>query len=171
MIRKIGITIVTTLLAVFGLGHVRALVTHGQFGCAAAAAQQGWADGGSGDSEPDEVSTEPEIRKTPPNVAGNYSGLVKDHKLGTGTIEMTIDQHPNWKLSGTWGSVFGGSTFTGSINYVAGDWVLKFLLKIKGSCHLKATGMLVAPDEIAGPYEVENCKGYKGDFGTFDITD
>ena len=53
MIRRIGITIVTALLAVFGIGHVRAFVTHGQFGCAVASAQQGWYDGDSGASESD----------------------------------------------------------------------------------------------------------------------
>jgi hypothetical protein len=47
MNRRTGITIVTTLLAVFGIGHVRAFVTHGQFGCAAASAQQAWDDGSS----------------------------------------------------------------------------------------------------------------------------
>jgi len=76
MIHKIGVTIATALLAVFAVGHVRAFLTHGQLDCAAAAAQQGWYDGGAGDSEPDEISSNPAA--APPDVSGSWSGTTVD---------------------------------------------------------------------------------------------
>ena len=168
MIRRIGITIVMALLAVFGIGHVRAFVTHGQFGCAVASAQQGWYDGDSGASESDEDSTEPEKAKTPPDVAGDWSGELDDVEQGTHPFSLVVNQTGK-KLSGTWNGEIGEGAFKGSIN---GEGEVKAKFTIEKGCHLKAVGMLVAPDEISGSYKVQNCgKTFKHDHGTFDITD
>jgi len=168
MIRRIGITIVATLLAVFGIGHVRALVTHGQFGCAAASAQQDWDDGGSGAAESDEDSIEPETKTPPPDVAGDWSGEADDVKNGISTIDVDIDQTGK-KLSGTWSADFGGGTFKGSIN---GKDQLKANFKVEAGCHITVVGLLVEPNEISGTYKWVGCgKSLKHDHGTFDITD
>ncbi len=71
MNRRIGITLVTTLLAVFGIGHVRAFVTHGRFDCTVAAAQQSWDDDGAGDAE---ASSIPEKKTKPSVIKFNGSG-------------------------------------------------------------------------------------------------
>jgi len=168
MSRRIGITIVTTLLAVFGIGHVRAFVTHGQFGCAAASAQQGSDDGGSGASESYEVSTEPEKAKTPPDVAGDWSGEADDAKNGASTIDLHIDQNVK-KLSGTWSAPFGDGSLNGSID---SEGAINTTLKVEAGCHIKVVGLLVAAGEITGTYKWNSCgKSLKGDHGTFDITD
>ncbi len=170
MNRRIGITIVTTLLAVFGIGHIRALVTHGQFGCAVASAQEGWDDGGSGASESDEVSTEPEKAKTPPDIAGVWSGTADDFKNGPSTISLDIAQNGK-KLSGTYSADFGGGAFKGSIN---GKDVVKGTLKVEAGCHITMVGLLIEPTEISGAYKWVNCgrdKTLKHDHGTFDVTD
>jgi|GEM_PF-1422198 len=169
MIRRIGITIVATLLAVFGIGHVRALVTHGQFGCAAASAQQDRDDGGTGASESDEASTEPEKAKTPPDIAGDWTGDVDDVVNGIRTFEVVIDQDGK-KLSGTWSGAAVSGTFTGSIN-VAG--AVKATLKIVAGCNIALVGLLVEPTELTGTYKW-NCskdKTFRHDHGTFDISD
>ena len=57
------------LLAVFGIGHVRAFVTHGQFGCAAASAQQAWDDGDSVASESDDGSSDVAAAQNSPDKA------------------------------------------------------------------------------------------------------
>ena len=165
--RKIGMTIVTTMLAVFVVGHVRGFLTHGQFDCAAAAAQQSWNGGGAGDSEADEVSTEPE--KAPPSVSGDWSGTTVDAQLGSGFFDIDIDQSGT-KLSGTWDSKFSGGTvnFTGSINR---NGKVKFNLNDGGHCHLSAVGMLVGSDEISCTYKVKSCSpAYKHDTGTIKIS-
>src|SRR5271154_2514491 len=79
MIRKISIAIVTTLLAIFGIGHVRSLVTHGNFGCAAVAAQGDADDDGSGDSAADADTVTEAEKKTktpPPSVTGDWDGVL-----------------------------------------------------------------------------------------------
>jgi hypothetical protein len=165
MFRRIGITIVMTLFAVFGLGHVRALVTHGQLGCAPAAAQEGWNVGGESAD-----STEPDKSKAPPSVAGDWSGDIDDHIGGEGTIEFAIDQTGK-NLSGTWSATFGGGDFTGTIS---SNGALKLDLSASSvtDCHLSAKGKLVGSDQIKGTYKVEDCGTEdKGDHGTFDISD
>lgn len=156
---------VTTTLAVFGFGHVRALIAHGQFGCAVAAAQS-WDDGGS---SADDTAAEPDKKAPPPNIAGEWEGEVEDFIFGGYTIGMEIDQNGN-KLSGQWDSAFdlAATTIKGSIKS-NGD--LKMTLKAgpKG-CHLAAVGQLVTENEIEMTYKVVSCKGIKKDHGTIDIS-
>lgn len=159
--------ILTTSLAVFGIGHVRALVAHGQFGCAVAAAQS-W-DGGAADDNaaPDDSAAAPDKVKTPPpDIAGDWEGELDDDDLGFSSIELGINQKGT-KISGPWTSDFGGTKFTGSING-AGD--IKMNLKAGKGCHLTAIGQLVTVGEIEMTYKVKNCKGVsKHDIGSIDI--
>jgi len=83
MIRRIGITIATALLAVFGIGHVRAFVTHGQFGCAVASAQEGWYDSDSGASAADDGSSDVAAAQNSPDKAS------KIKFNGSGTFDTT----------------------------------------------------------------------------------
>ncbi|MGO8801673.1 hypothetical protein [Candidatus Binatus sp.] len=171
MIRRIGITIVATLLAVFGIPHVRAFVTHGQFDCAAASAQQDWDDGGSGAAESDEASTEPATKTPPPDITGEWSGELDDVDRGTHDFSVDVVDQKGAKVSGTWSGELGTGDWSGSINS-EGD--LKANFKIEHGCHLKAVGMLLdtTPAEISGTYKVENCgKALKHDHGTFELTD
>jgi hypothetical protein len=157
--------IVTTTLAVFGIGHVRALIAHGQFGCAVAAAQS-W-DGGS--SETDDAAAEPDKKAPPPNIAGEWTGNLEDSIFGGYTIAFEIDQNGN-KLSGQWSSAFdlAATTIKGSIN---GNGDLKLTMKAgpKG-CHLAAVGQLVTESEIMMTYRIVSCKGIKKDHGFFTIS-
>ena len=163
--------ILMTTLAVFGIGHVRALVAHGQFGCAVAAAQS-W-DGGSSAADDDaaapddDAAAAPDKHKAPPpDVAGDWEGELDDNELGFSSIDVGINQKGT-KLSGDWESDFGGSKFKGSING-AGD--IKMNLKAgKGGCHLAAIGQLVTEGEIELTYKVKSCKGVHKDFGSIDI--
>jgi len=167
MIRKIGMTIITMLLAVFAIGHLRAFLMQGQFDCAAAAAQQSWNDGGAGDSEADDVSSN--NAAAPPDVAGDWSGTTVDAQLGSGFFDMTIDQ-TGGKLSGTWHSEFSNGTFnfTGSITRKG---KVTFNLNDGGNCHLSAAGTLVGTDEISCTYKVKSCSPkYNHDTGSIDIT-
>jgi len=168
MVRKISLAIVTTLLAIFGIGHVRALVTHGNFACAAVAAQDTSDDDGNGDSATgDDTSTEPEkkTKTPPPSVAGVWDGALDDNGTGGSyPMEMEIKQKGK-KLSGPWdASGFGGTTFTGSIN---SSGVMTWDMKLSRGCHLAAALMLIEPDEISAMYKAKECKGLKGDTGTF----
>jgi hypothetical protein len=159
--------ILTTSLAVFGIGHVRALVAHGQFGCAVAAAQS-WDGGAADDDAADDAAAAPDKHKLPPpDVAGDWEGELDDEDLGFSSIEMGINQKGT-KLSGPWTSDFGGRKFTGSIN---GDGDIKMNLKAGGGgCHLAAVGQLVAPGEIILDYAVKSCKGVsKHDVGSITI--
>jgi len=160
--------ILTTSLAVFGIGHVRALVAHGQFGCAVAAAAS-WDDGSSADdaTAPDDDAVAPDKHKIPPpDVAGEWSGTIDDDFFGLGDIDMGINQKGS-KLSGPWASDFGGISFKGSINS-GGD--IKLNMKAgKGGCHLAAVGGLVAEGEIELTYKVKSCKGSKHDGGFIQI--
>ena len=161
--------ILTTSLAVFGIGHVRALVAHGQFGCAVAAAGS-WDDGSSPDdaTAPDDDAVAPDKHKVPPpNIAGDWEGELDDDDLGFSSVELGINQKGT-KLSGDWESDFGGSSFKGSING-AGD--IKMNLKAGNhGCHLAAIGQLVTTGEIELTYKVKSCKGVsKHDIGSIDI--
>ena len=161
--------ILATSLAVFGIGHVRALVAHGQFGCAVAAAQS-WDGGGvdDGATAPDDDAVAPDKHKVPPpDIAGDWEGELDDDDLGFSSVELGINQKGT-KLSGDWESDFGGSSFKGSING-AGD--IKMNLKAgKGGCHLAAIGQLVTEGEIELTYKVKSCKGVsKHDIGSIDI--
>jgi len=155
---------------VFGIGHVRALVAHGQFGRAVASAES-WDDGSPADdaatAPDDDAATAPDKHKVPPpNIAGAWGGTVFDNNLGDGGIEMDIHQKGT-KLSGPWDSDFGGSKFKGSIN---GDGDIKMNLKAgKGGCHLAAVGQLVTEGEIELTYKLKSCKGNKGDFGSIQL--
>jgi|SRR5271156_2895646 len=161
--------ILTTSLAVFGIGHVRALVAHGQFGCAVASAAS-WDDGSSPDdaTAPDDDAVAPDKHKVPPpDIAGDWEGELDDNDLGFSDIELGINQKGT-KIKGPWESDFGGSKFTGSIN---GAGEVKMKLKAgKGGCHLAAVGELVTVGEIEMTYVVKSCKGVpKHDFGSIDI--
>jgi hypothetical protein len=161
--------ILTTSLAVFGVGHVRALVAHGQFGCAVASAAS-WDDGSSPDdaTAPDDDAVAPDKHKVPPpNIAGDWEGELDDDDLGFSSVELGINQKGT-KLSGDWESDFGGSSFKGSING-AGD--IKMNLKAGNhGCHLAAIGQLVTTGEIELTYKVKSCKGVsKHDIGSIDI--
>ena len=169
------LVLATTTLAVFGIGHVRGLVTHGQFGCAVAAAQS-WDDGSSAADDAttapdDDAAATPDKHKVPPpDIAGAWGGTVDDFDLGNGDIEMEISQKGT-KLSGPWTSDFGDGEFTskfkGSIN---GDGDIKMNLKAgRGGCHLAAVGQLVTEGEIEMTYKVKSCKGTKHDFGSFQL--
>jgi hypothetical protein len=159
--------ILTTSLAV--IGHVRALVAHGQFGCAVASAAS-WDDGSSPDdaTAPDDDAVAPDKHKVPPpNIAGDWEGELDDDDLGFSSVELGINQKGT-KLSGDWESDFGGSSFKGSING-AGD--IKMNLKAGNhGCHLAAIGQLVTTGEIELTYKVKSCKGVsKHDIGSIDI--
>jgi len=156
---------VTTTLAVFGIGHVRALIAHGQFGCAVAAAQS-WDDGSS---EADDAAAEPDKKAPPPNIAGEWSGELEDSIFGDYAIALEINQKGN-KLSGQWSSAFdlAATTINGSING-NGDLKLKMKAGPKG-CRLVAVGQLVTETEIMMTYKVVSCKGIKKDHGFFDIS-
>ena len=161
--------ILTTSLAVFGIGHVRALVAHGQFGCAVASAAS-WDDGSSPDdaTAPDDDAVAPDKHKVPPpDIAGDWEGELDDDDLGFSSVELGINQKGT-KLSGDWESDFGGSSFKGSING-AGD--IKMNLKAGNhGCHLAAIGQLVTTGEIELTYKVKSCKGVsKHDIGSIDI--
>ena len=161
--------ILTTSLAVFGIVHVRALVAHGQFGCAVASAAS-WDDGSSPDdaTAPDDDAVAPDKHKVPPpNIAGDWEGELDDDDLGFSSVELGINQKGT-KLSGDWESDFGGSSFKGSING-AGD--IKMNLKAGNhGCHLAAIGQLVTTGEIELTYKVKSCKGVsKHDIGSIDI--
>jgi hypothetical protein len=161
--------ILTTSLAVFGVGHVRALVAHGQFGCAVASAAS-WDDGSSPDdaTAPDDDAVAPDKHKVPPpDIAGDWEGELDDDDLGFSSVELGINQKGT-KLSGDWESDFGGSSFKGSING-AGD--IKMNLKAGNhGCHLAAIGQLVTTGEIELTYKVKSCKGVsKHDIGSIDI--
>ena len=163
--------ILTTSLAVFGIGHVRALVSHGQFGCAVASAAS-WDDGSSAADDdttaPDDDAVAPDKHKVPPpNIAGDWEGELDDDDLGFSSVEFGINQKGT-KISGPWDSDFGGLKFKGSING-AGD--IKMNLKAgKGGCHLAAIGQLVTEGEIELTYKVKGCKGVsKHDIGSIDI--
>lgn len=164
------LVILTTSLAVFGIGHVRALVAHGQFGCAVAAAGS-WDDGSSAADDataPDDDAVAPDKHKVPPpNIAGDWEGELDDDDLGFSSVELGINQKGT-KLSGDWESDFGGSSFKGSING-AGD--IKMNLKAGNhGCHLAAIGQLVTTGEIELTYKVKSCKGVsKHDIGSIDI--
>ena len=157
--------IVTTALAVFGIGHVRMLIAHGQFGCAVAAAQS-WDDGSSA---ADDAAAEPDKKAPPPNIAGEWDGELEDSIFGGYTIALEIDQKGN-KLSGQWSSAFdlAATTIKGSIK---GNGDLKMTLKAgRGGCHLAAVGQLVTETEIMMTYKVVSCKGIKKDHGLIDIS-
>jgi opacity protein-like surface antigen len=159
--------ILTTSLAVFGIGHVRALVAHGQFGCAVAAAQS-WDSGAAADDSaaPDDSAASPDKIKTPPpDIAGGWEGELDDNALGFSDTEFDINQKGT-KLSGSWDSNFGGGGFKGSIN---GEGVVKMNLKAGGHCRLAAVGELVTEGEIEMTYQLKTCKGFKHDHGTIDI--
>ena len=160
--------ILTTSLAVFGIGHVRALVAHGQFGCAVASAAS-WDDGSSRDdaTAPDDDAVAPDKHKVQPDIAGDWEGELDDDDLGFSSVELGINQKGT-KLSGDWESDFGGSSFKGSING-AGD--IKMNLKAGNhGCHLAAIGQLVTTGEIEMTYKVKSCKGVsKHDIGSIDI--
>jgi hypothetical protein len=154
------LVLVTTTLAVFGIGHVRGLVTHGQFGCAVAAAQS-WDDS----SSDDDTAAEPD-KEFPPPVGGFWKGEIEDAELGEGDIVMEIEQKGT-KLSGDWSSYFGGITFKGSIN---GDGDLKLNMKSgEGGCHLDAVGQLFDLDAIHMTYQFKSCDGFKKDHGNIDV--
>jgi hypothetical protein len=155
------LVLVTTTLAVFGIGHVRALIAHGQFGCAMAAAQS-WDDGTSG---ADDAAAEPD-KAPPPNVAGDWEGEIEDLDFGDSAIDVEFNQKGT-KLSGSFDCDFGGGPIKGSIN---GDGDVKLNMKAgKGGCHLNAVGQETTPGEIQMTYQVKSCKGSKKDHGTIDI--
>jgi hypothetical protein len=166
------LVLTATTLAVFGIGHVRALVTHGQFGCAVAAAAS-WDDGSSAADDDatapdDDAAATPDKHKVPPpDIAGAWGGTLDDFDLGDGGVEMEIKQKGT-KLSGPWSSDFGGRKFTGSID---SDDDIKMNLKAgKGGCHLSAVGQLVTEGEIEMTYRVKSCKGVsKHDFGSIQL--
>jgi hypothetical protein len=160
--------ILTTSLAVFGIGHMRALVAHGQFGCAVASAQS--YNGGS--SADDDAATAPDDavadkhKVPPPDIAGEWEGELDDNFFGFSPVDVGINQKGT-KLSGSWDSDFGAGKITGSIN---GAGEIKMSLKDGGSCHLQAVGELVTVGEIELTFKVKSCKGApKHDFGSIDI--
>jgi hypothetical protein len=169
-IYRIGMTIVFTLTAVFGIGQVREFLMHGHLACATAAAQPGWSDDDSSEpaSGPEEGSTETGKTKTPPpDIAGDWSGELNDLDLGVDGVTVTIKQKGT-KLKGSWNSDFGYGGISGTIN---SSGILKLYMKDGGGCHLSAVGMLVESNEISATYQVKNCaKDVKGDHGTLDIT-
>src|SRR6202044_957229 len=95
--------ILTTILAVFGIGHVRALVAHGQFGCAVASAAS-WDDGSSAADDdakaPDDDAVAPDKHKVPPpNIAGDWEGELDDDDFHFSSDASFINQNDR-KISG-----------------------------------------------------------------------
>ena len=149
--------IVTTAFAVFGIGHVRALIAHGQFGCAVAAALNPGTTAARRPTMPLQNLTRRLRHPTLP-VSGKanwkipYSAVIQ---LLWGSI-----QNGN-KLSGQWSSAvdLAATTLKGSID---GNGDLKMTLKAgRGGCHLAAVGQLVTETEIMMTYKVVSCKGIK----------
>ncbi len=104
MIRKISIAIATTLLAIFGIGHVRSLVTHGQLGCATVAAQDASDDDASADSATDDdTATEPEkkTKTPPPSVTGDWDGVLYNGSTPY-PMQLDVTKQKGTKISGTW---------------------------------------------------------------------
>ena len=170
MIRKISIAIVTTLLAIFGIGHVRSLVTHGNFGCAAVAAQDASDNDSSGDSATgDDTATEPEkkTKTPPPSVKGDWDGVLYNGPTPY-VMQMDITKQNGTKISGTWNAsgFVSEITFKGTVN---GNDVMTFDLKVEGKCHLAGAGMWETGPQITAMTKDESCKGEKGTTGSFVI--
>jgi hypothetical protein len=110
--------------------------------------------------------TETKVKKSPPpNVAGSWCGPVKDNDLGSGQINLSINQSGK-QLSGSWSDDFGGSgSLTGKIN---GTAVSAKLRDQANKCKLQVNGTLVSPGEITGTYSQFGC--HQADGGSFDIT-
>ena len=164
MIRKQSITIVTILLAVFGIGRVRALVANGHLGCAVAIAQEAPDDTGSDVDSDDDAATEPDSKPPPPSVIGDWDGVLYN---GASPYPMQLDitKQKGTKISGTWNAsgYVGEASFKGTVN---GNDVMTFDMKVSGSCHLAGAGML-GDATITAMTKDESCKGEKGTTGSF----
>lgn len=159
MLRKLGFVIAGTALTMFAMGRVESLASHRGFAGPAAWAQS-WTD--SDDDAADSQSD------TVPDVGGNYTGTIEDHRFGMGDISADITQNGS-ALTGTWTASFGGpGTLKGAVKP---NGKIHARLKITGGhgCGLNIQGTFKNGDEIAGKYQVTGCK--KSDHGTFDVTD
>jgi|SRR5579863_2117798 len=157
MLRKFGLVVGATVLAMFVMARVESLAAHRGFAGSVAWAQD-W----------DDADADSEAAPTLPNVAGNYTGNVSDHRLGNGTISATITQGgpSGGVLKGNW------STSLGLVNgglkgKVKPNNAVKLQLKVNSHCFLNAHGTFENGDEIVGVYHGQGC-GHP-DHGTFDV--
>jgi hypothetical protein len=160
-VRKIIFVMAAVLVASIGMGRVESLIAHQEFAGPIASAQA-WADSDSGDaSSPDAMV---------PNVSGNYTGPVSDHRFGAGTITANITQM-NSTLGGTWHTTINGGaggTMNGSVK-PNGKVHARLKITGQGGCGINIQGLFKNGNEIAGKYQVTGC-GH-ADKGTFDMTD
>jgi hypothetical protein len=124
---------------------------------------------------PDDAS--PDASKTPPNIAGSWTGTAEDKRHGEGTLSLTFTQATKavavtiWEVTYADDSSAGG-TGAGKLN---GD-SLKLVLSdptISDKCTVDASGKVHVTDgvadEIVGTYSLKKCF-VKNSTGTFDLT-
>jgi len=164
MIRKFSITIVTILLAVFGIGRVRGPVTYGHLACAVVSAQESPDDTASDPDADGDASTVPDKKTPPPSVIGDWDGVLYNGATPY-VMQLDITKQKGSKVSGTWNAsgYVSENSFKGTIN---GNDVMTFDLKVSGSCHLAGAGMLDG-SSITTMTKDESCKGEKGTTGSF----
>ncbi len=163
MLRKSGLVIACTALAMFAIGRVESLAAHRGFAGSTACAQS-WDDPAD-----DTAAGSP---STLPNIAGSYTGNVSDHRFGDGTISATISQGgpSGGVLSGSWDTDIGGGVTGAPLKgKVKPNNAVTLKLKIHGNCGLIAHGTFENGDEIKGVYHAFGCGG--PDHGNFDIFD
>ena len=160
--RKVVFVIAVLFLSSLAIGRAESLLAHRGFAGSAAYAQN-WDNSGSDASS----TAEPET-KSPPNVAGTYSGTIDDHQDGSGPMTMTINQNGK-KLTGNFTTFFNSGTIKGSVSTTG---KVHARLKVGGTCGASFHGTFENGDEIVGVYNVSGCRPKdNGDHGTIDATD
>ena len=158
--RKILFVIAGVFLASFAMTGVEGVGAHRGFGGSMAWAQS-WDDSADGDAV--------DSRTPPPNVAGSYTGMAADHKLGMGAISIDLTQMGS-KLSGTWSTdLSGGITGAPVSGKVRPNSKVHLKLEVNRHCSLNFQGTFENGDEISGVYVASGCGS--SDHGTADVTD
>jgi hypothetical protein len=160
-VKKIGLIVTGTALAMFGMARIESLAAHRGFSGSTAFAQQ-WTDP-SDDSATDDSAT-PSV----PDITGSYSGTLDDHKLGIGDVSMDITQTGK-KITGSWTATFGGPGTLKGVVTSKGRVLARLKITGQGACGLNVEGKFANGNEISGHYQVTGC-GHS-DHGTFDMTD
>jgi hypothetical protein len=132
----------------------------------AVAPEEGATAAQDGDASDEDVASKQDY-------VGDWSGEVDDGVLGSGSLDITIiltmPKHGKPKLKGTYKIVLGGRTRKGKTSPkvdTSGALKLNFAFSIRGrTCAVRATGMLINPDEVMGTYRALGCSR-----GTFDVT-
>ena len=161
--RKFVFVMAGVFLASFAMARVESLAAHRGFSGSQAWAQD-WSDSSGDSPSADEPASVP---SAPPNISGTYTGMVVDHKLGSGFGTVTLTQNGK-KVSGSFSTFFNSGSVKGTVKP---NNTLNLRLKVGGTCGANFHGVFENGNEISGVYVVSGCAKGNGDHGHIDVTD